>query len=185
MSTIHTCANNAPINPSRRNFFGFGTMAALTAGLCLAGGTDVFAQSETQTQERPARAQRAAENAARQLPAEFALRRSLFTPHLNEYFHLRLNGEEIHLQLFEISDLKHTSLTPTARRRGETTALKAKAREESFTLLFRSLSETVLPQHTWKLEHETMNTVELFLVPVGRPDGVWHFYEAVFNRLQQ
>lgn len=55
-------------------------------------------------------------------------------------------------------------------------------RSESFSTYFRSALRPVLPQSIYRMEHETMGTMELFLVPVGPdPQRQGMLYEAVFN----
>jgi hypothetical protein len=54
------------------------------------------------------------------------------------------------------------------------------ARRESFSLVFRGPLQPVLPQRIYRLEHEGLGTLEIFLVPVG-PDKDGMRYEAVFN----
>jgi hypothetical protein len=55
-------------------------------------------------------------------------------------------------------------------------------RQEQFSLLFRAQQEAALPQGTYQLEHDHLESGELFLVPVSKDDkGVC--YQAVFNRL--
>jgi hypothetical protein len=53
---------------------------------------------------------------------------------------------------------------------------------ENFSLLFRGPLAPVLPQCIYRLTHDTLGSMEIFLVPVG-PDGEGMQYEAVFNRL--
>jgi len=173
MFTTHMNDTAPGANSARRGFLRAGIMALLSAGLWLGDETIAFGQSAARTDAKP-QIERIA----------FQLTRSKFTPHLSESFRVRLNGEEIYLQLIEVADLEHDSIGQAALARKEDASFKAKLHEESFTLLFRSMSETLLPQNTRKLEHDTLGQIELFLVPVGRPDGPWHFYEAVFNRLQ-
>ena len=173
MFITHMNDNALRFDSTRRVFLRAGTMAVLSAGFWLGGETIAFGQSTVRT------------DAKTQLKkSDFQLTRSKFTPHLSESFLVRLNGEEVYLQLVEVADLKHDSNNKSALRKVEDESFKAKLHEESFTLLFRSMSETLLPQKTWKLEHDTLGKIEMFLVPVGKPDGPWHFYEAVFNRLQ-
>lgn len=50
----------------------------------------------------------------------------------------------------------------------------------SFSVEFRGAPDEVLPQSTYRLHHETMGDLDLFLVPVG-PDGVGMRYESLFN----
>ncbi len=54
------------------------------------------------------------------------------------------------------------------------------ARRAPFSLLFRSESQLVLPQQTYRLKHADMGVLEIFLVPVAR-DTQGIVYEAVFN----
>lgn len=119
------------------------------------------------------------------LPKNFELVRSKFTPCLNDYFTTNINGEEIHFQLIEVADLRENSVAKSALPKIRDEKFSQKVREESFTLLFRASTEIDLRQTTYRLKHGTLGTVELFLVPVGRKDGPWKLYEAVFNRLQQ
>lgn len=49
-------------------------------------------------------------------------------------------------------------------------------------LINRGPAEPLLPQQTYRMEHEEMGELTLLLVPVGR-DETGFTYEAVFNRL--
>jgi hypothetical protein len=53
-------------------------------------------------------------------------------------------------------------------------------RKEPFSVFFRGPRVPVLPQRIYRLEHDRMGVLEIFLVPVG-PDGEGMLYEAVFN----
>ena len=53
-------------------------------------------------------------------------------------------------------------------------------RKQPFSLYFRGPRQPVLPQQIYRLEHDRMGTMEVFLVPIG-PDGQGMGYEAVFN----
>jgi hypothetical protein len=48
-----------------------------------------------------------------------------------------------------------------------------------FTLTFRGPADPVLPQRIYELQHPTLATLEIFLVPIGR-DEAGTSYEAVF-----
>ncbi len=73
---------------------------------------------------------------------------------------------------------------------GELTALElvevkdgySDRRSESYALLFRGPNTFLLPQQTYRLKHDRLGEVDLFLVPVGR-DANGSYYEVVFNRL--
>jgi len=56
-------------------------------------------------------------------------------------------------------------------------------RVESFSLLFRGPISPFFPQAIYRLHHEKLGTMDLFLVPMG-PDRDGMRYEAVFNRLR-
>jgi hypothetical protein len=51
---------------------------------------------------------------------------------------------------------------------------------EPFSLVFRGQPGVVMPQQVYRLVHDTMGTLELFLVPI-QPDEHGQLYEAVFN----
>ena len=53
-------------------------------------------------------------------------------------------------------------------------------RQQPFSVHFRGHPKSYLPQSIYRLEHERMGTLEIFLVPVG-PDAGGMIYEAVFN----
>jgi hypothetical protein len=55
---------------------------------------------------------------------------------------------------------------------------------ESFSLLFRAPGGAPPVQRIYRLTHEQLGELDLFLVPVAR-DGQGLYYEAVFNQLRQ
>jgi hypothetical protein len=52
---------------------------------------------------------------------------------------------------------------------------------DSFSLLFRGPIAPFFPQAIYRVHHETLGSIELFLAPMG-PDRHGMQYEAVFNR---
>jgi hypothetical protein len=53
---------------------------------------------------------------------------------------------------------------------------------ESFALIFRSLGDQPLSQHTYQFSHPALGSFPLFIVPgVASPEGINH--EAIINRL--
>ena len=92
-----------------------------------------------------------------------------FAPYLNQTFHVRLESvEPIALELAEIKELGATGSEPGPRRR-------------PFSLQFLGpVSRQYLLQHIYRLEHEQLGVLELFLVPLG-PEGGRMRYEAIFN----
>jgi hypothetical protein len=96
-----------------------------------------------------------------------ALQTADFAPHLGSTFGLRLpSGETLALTLVQVEATPHLPAAP--------------ARRQGFSVIFRSALPGHLPQGIYRLDHEPMGTLELFLVPIGPRDGGM-CYEAVFN----
>ena len=55
---------------------------------------------------------------------------------------------------------------------------------EQFSITFRGTATPVCPQQIYRLEHEKLGVMELFLVPLG-PDGAGMLYQSCFNRLRK
>ena len=84
---------------------------------------------------------------------------------LDSKFRLHLDGSDwLELELIEVSELK------------------AGRNQEIFSIELRCRSSAALPQRIYRLEHENLGQLDLFLVPI-RKDDQWVCYEAVFNRL--
>lgn len=62
-----------------------------------------------------------------------------------------------------------------ASRVGNTPAVRA-----PFSLIFRDSTADALPQSIYRLEHDQLGTLEIFLVPIG-PDEQGMRYQAVFT----
>jgi len=73
-------------------------------------------------------------------------------------------GGEMELELFEVS------------------ALRTLPRQEGFSIYFHGPAGRFLPQRTYRLLHDRLGELDLFIVPVGQT-GETIEYEAVFNRL--
>ena len=59
--------------------------------------------------------------------------------------------------------------------------LRGNLKREPFSLVFRAGSpQFYLPQRIYRLEHEKLGALELFLVPIG-PDENGMRFEAIFN----
>jgi hypothetical protein len=96
-----------------------------------------------------------------------ALEQGDFVRHVGTGFRLlRSEGEGLDLTLVEASIHPHLPHSP-GRRRG-------------FSLVFRSASPSPLRQGVYRLDHEVVGSLELFLVPIGPREGGM-CYEAVFN----
>jgi hypothetical protein len=90
----------------------------------------------------------------------------LFTEHLNERFRIFSDAASFEVELIQ-AEAYGSYNDGTARR-------------APFSLIFRGPLDPVLVQRTYRLEHETLGTLEIFLVPIGsNQDGMR--YEAVFN----
>ena len=90
----------------------------------------------------------------------------MFTPHVGETFRLSLEaGDRFDLELVE-AELCKTQNSTSERK--------------PFALVFRGPPEPCLNQQIFTLEHDTMGTLQMFLVPIG-PDDKGMRYEAVFS----
>jgi hypothetical protein len=88
-----------------------------------------------------------------------------FSEQLNSTFRANLDdGQVIDLQFFK---LESTISNPV---------------QEAFSLMFRAPVDAPPFQNMFRLEHEKLGAMELFLVPVKKKDDGL-YYEAVFNRL--
>src|SRR5919202_1977260 len=93
------------------------------------------------------------------------LTRDALAENLNTKFRLPVaEGEPPEIELVEVSEL---------RRVGSA---------ENFTALFRGAPNFFLPQSTYRLEHERLGAIDLFLVPIAREADGFR-YAAVFNRV--
>jgi hypothetical protein len=92
-----------------------------------------------------------------------------FTPAVGDTFALDAgDAGHLHVELVEAR----------LQRPGEPAADEAGARAP-FSLLFRGPAEPVLPQQIYRLEHESIGPLEIFIVPVSH-DQSGTIYEAVF-----
>lgn len=100
------------------------------------------------------------------------LKSSDFTPYLNQVFRVRVEGTEpIDLELVEV----------TETGRGESAAAPGTGSRLPFSIHFLGpVSSRYLIQHTYRLEHEQMGALDIFLVPLG-PEAGRMRYEAIFN----
>lgn len=90
-----------------------------------------------------------------------------FTPRLGELFTLVVD-ESVRIPL------KLTEVSPWGPE-----ASRGRSRVP-FSLVFHTVPEAVAPQAIYRVESETMEPMELFLVPLG-PDERGMRYEAVFT----
>ena len=57
---------------------------------------------------------------------------------------------------------------------------EAQVRNDPFSLVFRHVDQHVHPQQMYRLQHQQLGSLDVFLVPIG-PDEQGMRYEAVFN----
>lgn len=88
-----------------------------------------------------------------------------FDPHLNTNFQVHTDTlGVVDMELFEVSEDKYPG-------------------QESFTVIFKAPKEKVFHQKIYKMTHQEMGEIELFLTPIsyGKPDAM--YYQSVFSRL--
>lgn len=91
-----------------------------------------------------------------------------FSQCLGDVFRIALeSGQHLSLELVEAAALPARGIISPS---------------QPFTLLFKSAESGFLPQGIYRLQHESMGALEIFLVPVG-PDknGQGMCYESIFN----
>lgn len=93
--------------------------------------------------------------------------KSSFDPHLNTDFEIHPeSSDKVGVELVEISDQSNEQI-------------------DGFSLVFKGPIDNVLPQSIYKLTHDKVGEISLFLVPViyGKTDAT--YYESVFSRLKE
>jgi hypothetical protein len=99
------------------------------------------------------------------------LTQEAFTQHLHTQFRVRL-GEE-GAMLLELDEVKPF---PTLSH--------SSSDLERFSLYFYGPGDVYLPQSIYRLEHEQMGELDIFLVPIARNER-GHRYEAVFSYFKE
>jgi hypothetical protein len=89
-----------------------------------------------------------------------------FAAAANQEFSLALGGASMTVTLIEVKPLAPKPFPGMLR--------------EPFSLLFKSMSQIILPQKIYRLENPALGALDIFLVPVAR-DGPAIVYQAVFN----
>ena len=88
-----------------------------------------------------------------------------FKPLINETFTIQDNENSVQMELVEITEKNLSG---------------GDAPGHTFSILFRGPKDKMIPQGIYHLEHDEVDNLDLFLVPVG-PDKTGLCYEAVFN----
>jgi hypothetical protein len=95
-----------------------------------------------------------------------------FIGHMNATFRVNMgSGEVIDLELIEAKTIGEGARPASAGMR-----------QQPFSLIFRGPRDPMLPQRIHPVEHPTLGSLTIFLVPIG-PEGdpTGLHYQAVFN----
>ena len=158
------------MNVTRHKFLRAGSVCALLAGLGLDSSKLVFGQSKG----------RSPGHKGYDIPYEsktdrvFYFNRETFAPHVGTDFRLYQKGARkgYGLRLEQVFD-----------NQAQLKSRRLAAHDgECFSLYFRGPASADLPQATYRLEHASLGTFSLFLVP-GRAESGVVLYEAVINHL--
>ncbi len=87
-----------------------------------------------------------------------------FARRLNDRFRLHTDTTSHELRLFQVKPL----------------GVGMPGGRQPFSLLFRAPPDALFPQMIYRIEHDRMGALDLFLVPIG-PDQHGMVYEALFN----
>ena len=99
-----------------------------------------------------------------------ALTEAEFSRHLNTDFDLTFGDEPLQLRLVAVK--------PYLPQANEQSGM------ERFSLFFDGPLDRYLPQSVYRLTHEAMGEIDLFLVPIEKKENAFR-YEAVFNYYKQ
>ena len=92
---------------------------------------------------------------------------SYFERHLGLRFRLHAD-DVVDVELLEVDEVGVGSGAPPQTARAP------------FSIVFLGPRDPILPQRIYRLEHDELGTLDLFLVPIGRDDAGVR-YEAVFT----
>jgi hypothetical protein len=85
-------------------------------------------------------------------------------------------GSRFRLHADDVFEVEVSEVNERGGRSGAT----PESRRTPFSVVFLGPRDPVLPQRIYRLDHEELGTLDLFLVPIGRDEeGVR--YEAVFT----
>ena len=89
---------------------------------------------------------------------------AMFVENVNSRFRVQNADPPLEIELIEVTSL---SSSPT---------------NVQFSILFEGPLQVFLPQQIYRLDHDRLGELDLFLVPIARDDKGFR-YEAVFNRM--
>lgn len=96
------------------------------------------------------------------------LTEEVFTQHLNTRFYIPLADRRIELELYGV--------------RGDKSSMDKIEGVERFAIYFQGPGDLYLPQSTYRIEHDALGALDIFIVPVGKKNDQFQ-YEAVFSRM--
>lgn len=98
------------------------------------------------------------------------LKEEVFAQHLNTKFYVPADDGRIELELVKVL--------------GDKSSLDKIEGVERFSIYFLGPVDIYLPQSTYRLEHDSLGQLDIFIVPVGVQDRRYQ-YEAVFSHMTE
>lgn len=97
------------------------------------------------------------------------LKSTNFAPFLHQTFAIHYGAAEpLRAELVEVALL------------GEAPTRQGAPQRAPFSIILRGPMRPILPQRIYRIEHEQMGALDIFIVPIG-PDQAGMCYEAIFN----
>lgn len=96
------------------------------------------------------------------------LKEEVFAQQLNTKFYIPFDDRRVELELFRVA--------------GDKSSLEKIEGVERFALYFHGPGDFYLPQSIYRMEHDALGVLEIFIVPVGLQNNRYQ-YEAVFSRM--
>jgi hypothetical protein len=148
---------------TRRRFLKTGSIVAIAAG---AAGIPIEAAAKALKESKTSETAKAA---AVPMSAVTHFDMAAFAQYLNtEFVMSHIGATTTVMKLTEIKNWRKE----TDKKRGE-----------CFSLVFSTSENTELVQNTYSIEHRSLGTFSLLIVPAGKTGNTYH-YEALFNRLR-
>ena len=98
------------------------------------------------------------------------LKEEVFAQHLNTKFYVPLEDRRIELELVKVA--------------GDKSSMDKIEGVERFALYFLGPGDFYLPQSTYRMEHDALGQLDIFIVPVAKDDKGFR-YEAIFSRMEE
>src|SRR3954469_3947142 len=98
------------------------------------------------------------------------LKEEVFAQQVNTKFYIPLEDRKVELELVRIE--------------GDRSTLDKIEGVNRFSLYFRGPGDLYLPQNTYRLEHDALGTLDIFIVPIAIRYKRYE-YEAVFSQMEK